>query len=682
MRDHVQDDDGKRQHGDRNVICVARCVVAVKGVSDNTPTGTPATLTVFLSAVIAVGIVIVGYSLSALPQTPNPVGWIALGSLALVTASFAVKVPGVPVYLSISDAFFITSALLFGPAPATVTIAIDSFVISLRRGNTARQLLFNSTSSATALWCGVETYYALSGSAPGVRALPDTSMLAPLACLAAVYFLANSGLTAVAVALSNGISIVKLWRQHFAIISLNYFAAASAAFFLIVLVHHLGVGAIAAVIPLILVCHFAMRSWTGRVEDAQRHLTRVNQLYVSTMSALSTAIEAKDGVTSAHIHRVQAYATGLARALDVKEPALLQAIEAAALLHDAGKIAIPEHILNKPGKLTPSEFETMQTHVSIGADILSVIDFPYPVVPIVRAHHENWDGSGYPNGLRGEEIPIGARILSVVDCFDALTSDRPYRPAMTEAAALEVIMERRGTMYDPFVVDTFLRVYREIHVPAPEPQLQAVMRNIRQGTTKAAAEARVSASAPAAVHTSSSEELLGFVSLARLASGSSTVRDVGALAWSQLRPLAPGATLALFAVDESKTSVVTQYVAGPAAERVTATAIPMGERITGWVAANCRTIANSDATLDMEQRVDGLRLTLSVPLMSDGGIVGVLTLYGPERFNEQLVLTVEMVAPHLARSIAFALAAETPDVAATPQAQAKKSRALSLVSRR
>ena len=124
-----------------------------------------------------------------------------------------------------------------------------------------------------------------------------------------------------------------------------------------------------------------------------------------------------------------------------------------------GKLAIPEFILNKPGKLTADEFDIMKTHAALGADILSAIQFPYPVVPIVRHHHENWDGKGYPDGVRGSDIPIGARILSVVDCYDALTSDRPYRPAMTDEQALAILVQRRGTMYDPLVVDTFVREY-------------------------------------------------------------------------------------------------------------------------------------------------------------------------------------------------------------------------------
>src|SRR5258708_21350070 len=199
------------------------------------------------------------------------------------------------------------------------------------------------------------------------------------------------------------------------------------------------------------------------------------------------AIDAKDQITHGHIRRVQSYAVGLAKNIGMSDDKLLKAIEAAALLHDMGKLAVPEHILNKPGKLTPAEFEKMKLHASVGADILSAIDFPYPVVPIVRHHHEYWDGNGYPDGLRGTEIPIGARILSVVDCFDALTSDRPYRPRLSDEEALTILLERRGSMYDPLIVDTFVTVHKQI---APSPSLsvpQQALNEIASSTQSALA---------------------------------------------------------------------------------------------------------------------------------------------------------------------------------------------------
>src|SRR5690349_14505109 len=199
------------------------------------------------------------------------------------------------------------------------------------------------------------------------------------------------------------------------------------------------------------------------------------------------AIDAKDQITHGHIRRVQIFAVGLARAMGVTATDQLKAVEAAALLHDMGKLAVPEHILNKPGKLTAAEFEKMKLHAGAGADILSAINFPYPVVPIVRHHHENWDGTGYPDGIRGTDIPIGARILSVVDCFDALTSDRPYRPRVSDEAAIAILLERRGSMYDPLVVDTFLQIHREI---APKDAIDTETIEAQQVRARAAGASR------------------------------------------------------------------------------------------------------------------------------------------------------------------------------------------------
>ena len=608
-------------------------------------------LTAFGIAVIGGGGAVVTHSLLRLPEIPDPAAWALLSVLAVVSAAFAIKVPGVPVYLSISDAFFISAGLLFGPAPATLTIAADSLIVSARRQGRSRQLLFNVTSPALALWCGVHVYYVLSGGEPLARSLaaPDQAPILPLAALAGVYFLLNSGLTAVAVALSKGVSPWRFWREHFAVMSVNYFAAASAAFLLILLVGVVGIGALAIVTPLILVCHLAMRSWLGRQDDAQRHLRDLNQLYLSTISAFSTAIEAKDGVTSDHIHRVQAYSMGLARALDITDEPTLKALEAAALLHDTGKLAIPEHILNKPGKLTAHEFEAMKAHVDIGADILSAIDFPYPVVPIVRAHHEHWNGGGYPRGLRGEAIPIGARILSVVDCFDALTSDRPYRPALSEAAALEIIQQGRGTMYDPAVVDTFARVYREIAPTAlPQARLEALLTTIRGAAVPAPAMAPTPAPTAAAPG-----ELLAFVSLARLAAGTPTLADIGALAEGHLRHIAPDATITIYALDDTRGRLQARYAAGAAADAVHGQSMRLGERLSGWVGANLRAMGHGDPRLDLLDRTpDGLQAACAVPLVADGALVGVLALYGATPFTDDQTRTVEMIAPHLAAAVA------------------------------
>ncbi|MCX6552483.1 MAG: HD-GYP domain-containing protein, partial [Acidobacteria bacterium] len=231
---------------------------------------------------------------------------------------------------------------------------------------------------------------------------------------------------------------------------------------------------ILAIAPLVIVSYFTFKSSMGRLEDENRHLADVNRLYLKVVETLAMAVDAKDQVTHGHVRRVQTYALQLARHLGVTDEQELRAIETAALLHDIGKLAVPEHILNKPGKLTAGEYERMKLHAPLGADMLSAVDFPYPVVPIVRHHHENWDGTGYPDGLHADGIPVGARVLSVVDCYDALRSHRPYRRALSPREALAIIRERRGTMYDPAVIDAFETIQTAIEAESVDDPLPEV----------------------------------------------------------------------------------------------------------------------------------------------------------------------------------------------------------------
>jgi putative nucleotidyltransferase with HDIG domain len=189
------------------------------------------------------------------------------------------------------------------------------------------------------------------------------------------------------------------------------------------------------------------------------------------VEALARAMAARDGSTHEHAERVQRYAVGLAQEIGIGDVRMLRAIDAAALLHDVGKLGIPDQVLNKPGPLTPDEYELVKEHAAIGADLLAAVPFNGPLALIVRHHHENWDGTGYPNGLRGLDIPVGARVLAIADCYDALTSDRPYRPALSHEAAVAMIRERRATMYDADLVDTFLRIVQRLRRTTARPRI-------------------------------------------------------------------------------------------------------------------------------------------------------------------------------------------------------------------
>src|SRR6185295_11225563 len=196
----------------------------------------------------------------------------------------------------------------------------------------------------------------------------------------------------------------------------------------------------------------------GRIEDQQRHVQRMSDLHLATIEAVALAIEAKDQIGQRQTRRVQVYAGGLARAFGMSETEI-QGVKTASLLRDIGKLAVPEHILSKPGPLTQEEFQKLRIHPQVGAEIIGGVRFPYPVAPLILSHHERWDGKGYPAGLKGDEIPLGARILSVVDYFDALTSERPYHKAMSFDAAIGLLRQEAGKALDPRIVQTFIDMY-------------------------------------------------------------------------------------------------------------------------------------------------------------------------------------------------------------------------------
>jgi putative nucleotidyltransferase with HDIG domain len=618
----------------------------------------PALVDTYALVIAGTGAILCGVCAVGLLSTPYAREWAILGALALVASRFPLRIPGNNAWFSISDTFFMASALLFGPGPATIVVAMDSIAMTWAfRKNRLRRLLFNSGGPAIAFWVGAQTFYWLSGAQPlfSTEVHADVIVL-PIACFALIYFGLNSGLTALAIALETRSSPLAVWRSHFVMVSLNYFASGSVAFILVLLTQYLSIVALVAVLPLLAVLNLAMRSWTGRLEDAEQHVATVDRLYLSTIGALSTAIEAKDGVTSSHIHRVQHYSMGLAKALGGLDELTLKALQAAALLHDTGKLAVPERILNKPGKLTPAEFETMKLHVDVGADILSSIDFPYPVVPIVRAHHENWDGTGYPNGLKGVEIPIGARILSVVDCYDALTSDRPYRAAMTDDEALAIVRARRGTMYDPVVVDMFERVCRDIGPMPVKPQLQQAIEKISKAVAPVESLSEAAAPPPPVPLpvNEGPESLRALANLARVVSGRPTSADVSSLIWSHVRHVVPNASCAFFVMDASTDSVKVAFVAGDAAPMLQGLQMKLGERLTGWVADHKQPMVNSQATLDLgaEAALFGMKYCMALPLMSDGHLAGVLSLYSAEAFREEQAQTLQFVMPHLGQMLA------------------------------
>ncbi|MBI3402217.1 MAG: HD domain-containing protein [Acidobacteria bacterium] len=636
----------------------------------------------YLLSMIVAGAAAVLVSVRELVIAPVGLGWFVFAALTVLSGSATLRLPSVPVGFSISDTFTMTAALLFGPAAGTAAVALDSLAISLRllrRPLPLRRLLFNATAPALAMWVAAHAFFRLANTGPLVQH-PDAvaTLLGPLAGFAAVYFLLNTGLIASAIALEQRARVMSIWRAHFLDLWLTYFGGAWIAALIIMLVYSSqrpSFQTFALVLPLPLILYFTFRSVVDRLQDHLTHLDTVNRMNLATIDALAQAIDAKDQVTHGHIQRVRLHAIRLAHELGITDEVEMRALEAAALLHDVGKLAVPEHILNKPARLTRAEYDQMKQHAEIGAQILSSIEFPYPVVPIVRHHHEFWDGNGYPSGLRGTNIPIGARILSVVDCFDALTSDRPYRPKLADEDALRVVQERRGTMYDPEIVDAFVRIYPLIAADVDAAQPRWAGFSIIADAAQAASAGGTSKTEDAEAGEASMIEAAWNVGMAL---GSDTnltdtnLTDMCDRVRTLLERMMPASTCVLFLYDVSADRLAARSVSGRHADAIRGLTMGLGQRLTGWVAANRAAIVNSDAALDLVNLSPALepplRTCLSVPMVANGDIVGVVTVYSTETnaFTDRHQRLLEAIAAKLASHLTSGVSSRTGPARGSP----------------
>lgn len=592
----------------------------------------------FITAVSLTGSLIIIACILQLATHPPDIQWLILAGLTLLTGSFTVKVPSIPARLSVSDTFVFTAVLLFGRCAGTVIVALDTLVGSLnarRQAHDPVKIIFNLSSAALSMWTASSVFYLVQEPNVSAPTLPD--LLLPLGLLTVIYFLLNSFLVALALAFDTAGRAFEIWRHNFMWLSVNYLGAASVAALFVSYTRTIDLTALAIIVPLLVISYLTFRTALGRLEDANRHLSQINRLYLSTIETLATAIDAKDQITHGHIRRVQQLTLSLAQRLGVCDPNQLKALEAAALLHDMGKLVIPEHILNKPGRLTPAEFDRMKLHASVGAQILSSIKFPYPVVPIVRHHHENWDGSGYPDGLRGTDIPLGARILAVADCFDALTSDRPYRPRLSDEEASRILLQRRGSMYDPLVVDAFFELTSGWIADSKEIPTNAIFDVVISPAHHRQVSPQCNTDVVAAVR---SDQCL-FDALDTILA--SLIKQTGS------------SVAIFFVTDPKRDQIVCAHVAGHDPGFLPDIRLPVGSRVSGWVAATRSLVTNADARLDISGVVgipDNLQKCASSAVENGREVLAVLTIYSddPRGFSERDGQHLQSVCQQIAAS--------------------------------
>jgi len=408
--------------------------------------------------------------------------------------------------------------------------------------------------------------------------------------------------------------------------------------------------------------------------ERRQHAEEMATIHMNTIESLAIAIDAKDQTTHGHVRRTQLYATKMGELFKVSE-AELSALHAGALLHDIGKLAVPEYILNKPGKLTEAEFAKMKIHPTVGGDILKRVNFPYPVEDIVRYHHEKWDGSGYPKGLKAEAIPLVARIISVVDFYDATRCDRPYRKGMKREESLALLRSMVGSAFDPKVVQMFIQHVEEFDrmIDSQDIKEQVASTSAFDDKTATKPDAGLApdilgvSEEIAAGFRSISEaqrEVFALHEIAQTIGSSLNLSDTVTLIANKLRAIVPFDTCVIYLVDDPSGKAIAAHVVGEEVELFKRRRINIGDGITGWVIANSRSMCNASPDLDLigipEEVVKRFRGVLVSPLLREDGAFGAISLYSQSRtsYTTEHVRLLESVCQHASSALNNALTYE------------------------
>jgi diguanylate cyclase (GGDEF)-like protein/putative nucleotidyltransferase with HDIG domain len=560
-------------------------------------------------------------------------------TVALCGSVLKVHLPGIKATMSANFLFILVGILDLSHSETVLMGCLGGLVQTLWHANPRPrpiQWLFNLANLALSISAAELVFHSRVAAGVGFQ----WPLL--MAAAATTYFALNTISVSGVIAMTEGRNPVHVWKECYLWAFPYYLLGALIA---------CGVSAVNRLVgwqfgllafPIVYWIYRSYRTYLSRLEAQKQHAEEIAALHLRTIEALSLAIEAKDHTTYDHLRRVQLYAVEIAKDLGLNLDQL-NAIRAAAMLHDIGKLAVPEHILSKPGRLTPEEFEKMKIHPIVGAEILDRVQFPYPVVPIVRSHHEKWDGSGYPDGLKTGAIPIGARILSAVDCFDALVSERPYRQAMTPQESLKTLSAEKGRSFDPRVVEIMERRYLELEemvntMETERRRLDLAPKVHRlvapsSGFAEVANDAEIRATSFLTSIISARQEAQLLFELAQTLGNSLSLKETLSVVAIRLKQMIPHDSIVFFVSQEG--ILIPEYVHGVDFDLFSSLRIPLGKGLSGWVARNEKPITNGNPAAEIHlggpSRVTILRSALSVPLRGRDGVAGVLSLYGREK---------------------------------------------------
>ncbi len=563
----------------------------------------PPAARVYVSAVIVCGLALMAICLP-IANFHQPVLFVGLLLLSSSSAALKVYLPLTTggSTMSVSYAVDFASLLLLGPHETMLVAAGSAFSqchLNSKERNPIYRTLFSVASLVITVQGAGLAFRLLGGTS---SAMPIALLARPLVAAATVYFLLNTGLVATAIALSTRESIVTTWHNNFLWSAPSYFVGALSAALAAALLDHAGYWVAPFTFAPLYLTYRTYKVYMGRIDDEQRHVQQTSDLHLATIEALARAIDAKDQTAQMHIRRVQVYAAGLAKAAGLSDHDI-QGVKTAALLHDIGKLAVPEHILSKPGPLTQEEFQKIRIHPQVGAEIIAAVPFPYPVAPLIMSHHERWDGKGYPQGLIGADIPLGARILTIVDYFDAVTTERPYHKALSHEGAIGLLKHEAGRALDPKLVPMFIDMLPSLiaELGADERQAQPAEETLTLPGSTAVGLVPSGANAfenIALAH----REIYALYEIAQSMGTSLGVADTMALISSKLSKVVSWSGCALFLHQPESDLLRCRFAAGVDAPRLLNATLKVGHGLEGWVARNKRTLINGNPRVTFDGR--------------------------------------------------------------------------------
>ena len=640
----------------------------------------------FIGTTAALGMLALGYSLWHW-QSTDLTRFACYLLVAVLASSLKIQLPGLDGTMSVNFLFILLGILELS-LPETLalgcTATLAQCLFGTRQKRVPIKILFNVFGMmANAITLSYFSYHAL-------QRIIGTETLLLLVITALVFFLANTVPVAVIISLTEGKRAYKVWAEcHFW--SFPFYIVGAAVVFAVELASkQVGWHTSLLVLPLVYLVYRSYHLYLAKlaaekeqVEIEKRHAEEVAALHLRTIESLALAIEAKDHTSHKHLQRVRVFAVEVAKLLGFPEVEI-EALRAAALLHDIGKLAIPEHIINKPGRLTPEEFEKMKIHTLVGAEILQRVAFPYPVASIVRSHHERWDGAGYPDALKSEQIPMGARVLAAVDCLDALASHRQYRNAMSLDAAMQEVASMSGSAFEPRVVDILQSHYRELEklaqsdsMDVAEAQVSAALRAAAGMEELAPGVKQPPANSPPANEAdflssiaSARQEAQTMFELSQDLGNSLSLGETLSVLSVRLRKMVPYDSMAVFLLKEGR--LIPELVSGDNFRLLSSLNIGVGEGLCGWVADKRKPILNGDPESETGYVTDpakftALRSALAVPLEGINGVVGVLAMYRaePDAFAADHLRILLAVSSKIALSVENALKYQQAEDSAT-----------------